>query len=279
MTKHILVTNDDGVLAPGLLALAQEMRRFGNVTILAPDRNWSGGGHVKTLDRALRVKEVSLADGTQAFASDGAPSDCVALAILGYFKEPIDLVVSGINAGANLGHDVTYSGTVTAAMEAVIAGVPGVAVSLETIDRYIGIIDYGPAARVAGTIVREVFANRLSQNMLLNVNVPVLPENKIRGICLTRQGLRVYHSRLDERADPRGQPYYWIGGDAPTGVPEPGTDVGALAEGFVSITPLQLDLTSYRTLNELNAWQGTSETNPYFAPGILFSDQPLKLKE
>src|SRR5688500_5657535 len=131
MSKHILVTNDDGVLAPSLLAIVSEMRKLVKVSILAPDRNWSGGGHVKTLDRAMRVKEVRLADGTQAFASDGAPSDCVALATLGYFEEPIDLVVSGINAGANLGHDVTYSGTVTAAMEAVIAGLPGVAVSLE----------------------------------------------------------------------------------------------------------------------------------------------------
>ena len=120
MEKHILVTNDDGVLAPGLLALVQEMRKYGKVSILGPDRNWSGGGHVKTLDRALRVKEVQLADGTLAYASDGAPSDCVSLAALGYFKEPVDLVVSGINVGANLGHDVTYSGTVTAAMEAVI---------------------------------------------------------------------------------------------------------------------------------------------------------------
>ena len=254
MTKHILVTNDDGVLAPGLFALIQEMRRLGKVTILAPDRNWSGGGHVKTLDRALRVKEVHLADGTQAFASDGAPSDCVALATLGYFKEPIDLVVSGINAGANLGHDVTYSGTVTAAMEAVIAGVPGIAVSLETMDSHLGEIDYGPAARAAGIVVRQVIENGLSHEILLNVNVPFLPDNKIRGICLTRQGLRVYHSRLDERTDPRAKPYYWIGGDAPTGVPERGTDVGALAEGFVSVTPLQLDLTAYRALTDLNTW-------------------------
>src|SRR4030065_1260549 len=121
------------------------MRHLGKVTLLARDRNWSGGGHVKTLDRALRVREFHLEDGTQAFGSDGAPSDCVALAMLGYFKEQFDLVVSGINAGANLGHDVTYSGTVTAAMEAVIAGVLGVAVSLETLDNYIGEVDYGPA--------------------------------------------------------------------------------------------------------------------------------------
>ena len=241
-------------MAPGLLALVQEMRKLGKVTVMAPDRNWSGSGHVKTLDRALRVKEVRLADGTQAFASDGAPSDCVALATLGYFKEPIDIVVSGINAGANLGHDVTYSGTVTAAMEAVIAGVHGVAVSLETVDGFIGEIDYRPAAHAASRVVRQVLENGLSHEILLNVNVPFLADNKIRGVILTRQGLRVYHSKLDERIDPRHKPYYWIGGDAPTGVPERGTDVGALAEGFVSVTPLQLDLTAYRALTDLNTW-------------------------
>ena len=254
MEKHILVTNDDGVLARGLLALAQEMRKLGKVSVLAPDRNWSGGGHVKTLDRALRVKEYILADGSQAYGSDGAPSDCVALATLGYFKEPIDLVVSGINVGANLGHDVTYSGTVTAAMEAVIAGVPGIAVSLETVEGYIGEIDYAPAANAARRVVQQVIENGLPQEILLNVNVPLLPEEKIRGIKVTRQGLRVYHSRLDERIDPRNRSYYWIGGDAPTGVPERGTDVGVLAEGFVSVTPLQLDLTAYRALTDLNTW-------------------------
>lgn len=255
MAKHILVTNDDGVMAPGLLALADEMRKLGRVSILAPDRNWSGGGHVKTLDRALRVREVLLADGTLAYNSDGAPSDCVALATLGFINEPIDLVVSGINAGANLGHDVTYSGTVTAAMEAVIAGIPAVAVSLETLDGHVGEVDYGPAARAASKVVRQVIENGLSHEILLNVNVPFLPDEQIRGFALTRQGLRVYHSRLDERIDPRNKAYYWIGGDAPTGVPERGTDVGALAEGFVSITPLQLDLTAYRALTDLNTWQ------------------------
>src|SRR5215510_1524973 len=255
MTKHILVTNDDGVNSPGLWALVQEMRRLGKVSVLAPDRNWSGGGHVKTLDRALRVKEVRLADGTQAFASDGAPSDCVALATLGFLKEPVDLVVSGINAGANLGHDVTYSGTVTAAMEAVIAGVPGIAISLETVDGHLAEIDYGPAAHAALKVVHQVIENGLAHEILLNVNVPFLPDDKIRGIALTRQGLRVYHSRLDERLDPRNKSYYWIGGDAPTGVPERGTDVGALAEGFVSVTPLQLDLTAYRAITDLNTWQ------------------------
>src|SRR5258706_14900862 len=131
MSKHILVTNDDGVLAPGLLALTRAMRKFGKVTILAPDRNWSGSGHVKTLDRDLRVREFHLEDGTEAFGSDGAPSDCVALATVGYFKEPIDLGVSGINVGANLGHAVTYSGTVPAALQAASGGLRGIACPLE----------------------------------------------------------------------------------------------------------------------------------------------------
>ena len=201
--KNILVTNDDGVHAPGLLALAQEMRHLGKVTILAPDRNWSGGGHVKTLDRALRVREFHLEDGTQAFGSDGAPSDCVALTTLGYFKEKFDLVVSGINVGANLGHDVTYSGTVTAAMEAVIAGVPGIAVSLEVPEGHIGAIDFGPAAQAARIAVGNVIVNGLPAETLLNVNVPFLKAEEINGFRITRQGLRVYHSRLDERVDPR----------------------------------------------------------------------------
>lgn len=257
--KNILVTNDDGVLAPGLLALAQEMRNLGKVTILAPDRNWSGGGHVKTLDRALRVREFHLEDGTQAFGSDGAPSDCVSLATLGYFKEKFDLVVSGINVGANLGHDVTYSGTVTAAMEAVIAGLPGIAVSLEVPEGYVGAIDFGPAAYAARIAVQNVLANGLPIDTLLNVNVPYLKAEDIHGFRITRQGLRVYHSRLDERVDPRGRPYYWIGGDAPTGVSESGTDVGALAAGFVSVTPLQLDLTAYRAISDLNTWNWHSQ--------------------
>ncbi len=257
--KNILVTNDDGVLAPGLLALAQEMRHLGKVTILAPDRNWSGGGHVKTLDRALRVREFHLEDDTQAFGSDGAPSDCVSLATLGYFKEKFDLVVSGINIGANLGHDVTYSGTVTAAMEAVIAGIPGVAISLEVPEGHVGAINFQPAALAAGIVVRNVLQNGLPSDTLLNVNVPFLKQEDVQGFRITRQGLRVYHSRLDERMDPRGHPYYWIGGEAPTGVPLSGTDIGALSDGYVSITPLQLDLTAYRAISDLNTWNWHSQ--------------------
>jgi 5'-nucleotidase len=257
---HILVTNDDGVTAPGLLALAQAMRALPDVkvNILAPDRNWSGSGHVKTLERPLRVRDVTLADGSLAFASDGAPSDCVALALLGFFEEKIDLVVSGINPMHNLGHDVTYSGTVTAAMEAVIWDTPGIAFSLGSLDNHLGALDYTAAADIARRVVSTAREHHLLPGMLLNVNIPYLPAEEIRGIRITRQGLRVYRDRLDKRIDPRGRPYYWIGGDSPTGTPEEGTDVGAIASGYVSITPIQLDLTMYNAIPTLGDWDWKS---------------------
>ena len=254
---HILVTNDDGVTAPGLLALAQAMQTLGRVTVLAPDRNWSASGHVKTMDRPLRVKEVRLADQSLALASDGAPSDCVALAVLGLLPEPVDLVISGINPTANLGHDVTYSGTVTAAMEAAIADLPGIAFSLATPEEQRGQLDFGPAARVAQRIMRQVIERGLPKGTLLNVNIPYLPDEQIQGVRITRQGLRVYRDLLVRRQDPRGRPYYWIGGEAPTGIPEDGTDFGALAQGYVSITPLHLDLTAHHCLSELQSWNLT----------------------
>jgi 5'-nucleotidase len=251
---HILVTNDDGVQAPGLLALAQEMRKLGKVTVFAPDRNWSASGHVKTMERPMRVRETVLADGTPAFMSDGAPSDCVALPLLGLVTEEIDLVVSGINPNANIGHDVTYSGTVTAAMEAVIAGVNGIAVSLDSPIDIKGLLDYSTAAIVARRVAEQVIADGLPKGVVLNVNVPYLQENELKGYEITRQGLRVYRDALESRVDPRGKPYYWIGGEYPTGVDEPGTDFGALRAGCVSITPLHLDLTSYRAMDTLKKW-------------------------
>jgi 5'-nucleotidase len=252
---HILVTNDDGVQAPGLLALAQEMRKLGKVTVFAPDRNWSASGHVKTMERPMRVRETVLADGTPAFMSDGAPSDCVALPLLGLVTEEIDLVVSGINPNANIGHDVTYSGTVTAAMEAVIAGVNGIAVSLDSPIDIKGLLDYSTAAIVARRVAEQVIADGLPKGVVLNVNVPYLQENELKGYEITRQGLRVYRDALESRLDPRGKPYYWIGGEYPTGVDEPGTDFGALSAGCVSITPLHLDLTSYRAMDTLKKWK------------------------
>ena len=249
---HILVTNDDGISAPGLLALAHEMRNLGTVSVLAPDHNWSASGHVKTMHRPLRVGEATLADGSAALSSDGAPSDCVALALLGMIEGPIDLVVSGINPYANIGHDITYSGTVTAAMEAVIGGVPGLAFSLHSPEGFKGQLDYGPAARVARRIVQTLVKDGLSSHTLLNVNVPYLQDEEMQGTLVTRLGLRLYRDKLDRRLDPRGRPYYWIGGEAPTAVPDEGTDFGAIERGFVSITPIDLDLTDYEMLEVLN---------------------------
>jgi 5'-nucleotidase len=251
---HILVTNDDGVTAPGILALAQQLSEVGKVTVLAPDRNWSASGHVKTLHRPLRVKEVLLADGRPALTTDGAPSDCVALAVLGLLPEKIDMVVSGINPNANIGHDVTYSGTVTAAMEGSICGIPSVAVSLDAPEYFSGALDYLPAAQAARKIVTALLQHALPTGLLLNVNVPYLAFEQLKGYKITRQGLRVYRDSLVERKDPRGRPYYWIGGEAPTGIHEEDTDVGALMDGYVSVTPLQLDLTDQPAIQKLNTW-------------------------
>jgi len=252
---HILVTNDDGVQAPGLLALAQEMRKLGKVTVFAPDKNWSASGHVKTMERPLRVQETKLADGTSAFTCDGAPSDCVAIPLLGFLQEDIDLVVAGINPMANVGHDVTYSGTVTAAMEAVITGVKGVAISLDVREEHRSPHDYSTAATVAGRVVEKTIKTNLPKDIVINVNIPYLQMDQLAGYMITRQGLRVYRDELDQRIDPRGKPYFWIGGEAPTGVFEEGTDFGALEDGYVSITPLHLDLTSYKVMETLKDWE------------------------
>ena len=251
---HILVTNDDGVYAPGLLALANAMRPLGRVSILAPERNWSAAGHQKTLNRPLRVKQVTLPDGTLAHASDGAPSDCVALAVLGFFDTRPDMVVSGINPTNNLGHDVTYSGTVTNAIEAAIWGLPGIALSLDAPNAKQGEVDYTPAAEVGRRVVEAVIRHGLPQDVILSVNIPYLPLEQLEEFRITRQGNRIYRDVLVKREDPWEKPYYWIGGEFPTGVPEDDTDVGAVAQGFVSITPLQLDMTAYDHMDMLRQW-------------------------
>jgi 5'-nucleotidase len=251
---NILVTNDDGVEAPGLIALAKAFQPYGKVTILAPDRNWSGSGHVKTLHRPLRVKKMLLHDGTEALASDGAPSDCVALALLGLLEDSVDYVISGINPYPNLGHDLTYSGTVTAAMEAVISGVPGIAVSLDGPRNGQSGIDYTTAAKVATRVFENLLVHHLPPYTLLNVNIPYLPEKELKGFRITRQGLRIYRDALVSRKDPWGVPYYWIGGEAPIGVPEEGTDIGALAEGYISVSPVQMDMTAHQLISDLQTW-------------------------
>jgi len=249
---HILITNDDGVSAPGLLALAQAMRQFGQVSIVAPDHNWSGYSHTKHFKRPLRIEEVTLVDGTDAFATDGSPADCVALAAMGLLDTPIDIVVSGINSAANVGYDLSYSGTAAAVKEAMIWRIPGIALSLDVQRKPNP--NYKLAATVACKVMQTLLDNDLPTDIFLNVNVPNIPTQRFQGLQLTRTGHRVYRDKLEIRTDPRGNDYYWIGGDVPTGIPQEGTDIGAIALGYASITPLKLDYTDYHKLPHLADW-------------------------
>ncbi len=251
MIYHILVTNDDGVTAPGLGSLAQALEAVGKVTVIAPERNWSASGHSKTLHNPLRVESGALPDGLPALITNGTPTDAVALGLMGLAELPVHLVVTGINIGPNVGQDVTYSGTVAAAMEAVIGGVPAIAVSLDSRDKN---ADARAAAFFAAHLAKLVLAQGLPPKMLLNVNVPPLPAASLRGVRITRMGVRIYHDELVRHIDPYGRPYFWIGGSPPGGLSEPGTDVWALREGYISVTPLHLDLTAYDAMRSLGDW-------------------------
>ncbi|NDJ53472.1 MAG: 5'/3'-nucleotidase SurE [Chloroflexi bacterium] len=248
---HILVTNDDGIRAPGIAALYRALRAIPNaeITIVAPEQNQSAVGHRKTLRDPLRIGPVTLPDGTMGHACSGSPADAVAVALMGYIKTPVDIVVSGINQGPNMGQDVTYSGTVTAAMEASIFGLPAVAISLDSHSEPA----FSHAAAFAAHFVPRVLEHELPELTLLNVNVPMGPPE---GVVITRQGRRRYHDELIEREDPNGRPYYWIGGEKPTGdIEEVGTDVWAVANGKISITPIELDMTHHGMMKALEDWE------------------------
>jgi 5'-nucleotidase len=250
---RILVTNDDGVESRGLLALKQALEPLGDVYVLAPDTNQSAVGHTKTFMRPLRVRERTLADGTLGWSVDGSPTDAVSLAFLGYFDVGFDLVASGINYGANLGDDITYSGTVSAAMEAVMSSCPAFAISQE----YYEHPDFSLAARVAYRAAVNILENGLDDGELININVPAVALDEFGGVEVTRMGKRIYQDELIERLDPRGTPYYWIGGPPPSGLAEPGTDFDAVVNKRIAVTPIQLDLTARRLLSRLNSWSWT----------------------
>ncbi|MEX1020727.1 MAG: 5'/3'-nucleotidase SurE [Litorilinea sp.] len=254
----ILVTNDDGVYSPGLLVLKQALADLGTVIVLAPERNWSASSHAKTMHKPLRVNSVMLADGSEAHMASGSPTDCVALAADGVLGAMPDLVVSGINSGHNLAIDITYSGTVACAMEATILGVPGIAVSAPGpnqvgVDALMPILE--ATGRVARTVAAAVLAQGLPNATLLNLNTPSLPPAQWRGLQVTRMGHRHYPlGELVERQDPGGKPYYWLGGTGPVDRHDDGTDVGAVNAGYVSVTPVSLDLTDQAFLPKLADW-------------------------
>ena len=249
--RHILVTNDDGIDADALPPLADALAKVGDVEIIVPERNWSGASHSITLFRPLRVRPTKLRTGHAAFMTDGSPTDCVRLAALGFLRHKPDLIVSGINRGANMGDDITYSGTVAAAMEGLLSSIPSIAIS---IGAFGGDTDYGPAASFAALLAGNILERGLPPDTLLNINVPPLPRDRIAGVEVTRLGKRTYRDQLIERLDPYGNPYYWVGGPAVSEESEPGTDVAAMRAGKISVTPIMLDMTNHRLIDELMTW-------------------------
>jgi 5'-nucleotidase len=249
--RHILITNDDGIDADALSPLSLALSELGDVDVIVPERNWSGASHSITLFRPLRVRATKLRNGHAAFMTDGSPTDCVRLAVLGFLKHRPDIVVSGINRGANMGDDITYSGTVAAAMEGLLSNIPSIAIS---IGAYGGDIDYTAAASFATLLARNILERGLAPDTLLNVNVPPPPRDKIAGVEVTRLGKRTYRDQLVERLDPYGNPYYWVGGPAVAGEADEGTDVAAMGAGKISVTPITLDLTNHALLEDLARW-------------------------
>ncbi len=250
---RILISNDDGYRARGINALREALTGMGDLTVVAPDRNRSGASNSLTLEMPLRVEQFA----EDIYFVEGTPTDCVHLAISGFFPFEPDIVVSGINNGSNLGDDVLYSGTVAAAMEGRFLGKPAVAVSLNTdglrgdAPRY-----FETAAHFARLIVERLFAAPLGRATILNVNVPNLPLDEVKGIKVTRLGNRHRSEALIRAEDPRGRPVYWVG---PAGAGQdagPGTDFAAVLDGYVSVTPLTVDLTNHAALSGLRDWFG-----------------------
>jgi 5'-nucleotidase len=241
----ILVTNDDGYDAPGLAALASALVSIGRVVRVAPDREYSGASHALTFTRPLRVHRVE----DDGFRVDGTPTDCVHLGVFDLAGGTPDLVVSGINRGYNVGDDVTYSGTVAGALEGTLLHVPSIAVSTAAGEQ--GVPDYEGAARVAVELAGTVLRRGLPPGLFLNVNVPPAPHH---GMRVTRQGSRTYRAAVEERLDPKGVPYYWIGSPDTTPEDEADGDQRAVREGFVSVTPLHANLTHAPSLTLLRAW-------------------------
>jgi len=247
---RLLLSNDDGYRAPGLAALAEALADLGEVTVVAPERNRSGASNSLTLDRPLRVSPV----GENRYAVDGTPADCVYLALTTLLEAPPDLVVSGINAGENLGDDVLYSGTVAAAMEGCLLGTPALALSLASPEPR----DYARAAGIARALVEKVLREGMAKDWLLNVNIPRGAETTLAQARVTRLGRRTRQAGTIRQFDPRGVPVYWLGPAGEPGIEAgPGTDFHAIADGCVSITPLQMDLSAYANMEKLVTWLGT----------------------
>lgn len=246
---RILVSNDDGVLAKGMNVLARALSEIATVEVMAPDRNRSGASNSLSLSRPIRVRQLD----NKYYSVEGTPTDCVHLALTGFFEEPFDMVISGINEGANLGDDIFYSGTVAAAMEGRNLGLSAIALSLagQTTDYY------ETAAQIACDLVLKLQQSPLHQKTVLNVNIPDRPLHDIQGLQITRLGSRHHAESMVQSTDPRGRSVYWVGlpgKEADAGI---GTDFYAISEGYISLTPLNLDMTHYALFDSLSTWTMT----------------------
>ncbi len=251
---RILLTNDDGIFAPGLRALRVELQKLGDVTVVAPATEQSGVAHSITFLTPLLIQEVLDERGQRlGWAVEGRPADCVKLALVELLPEPPDLVVSGLNAGANAGINVLYSGTVAAAVEGAFFRRTSIAVSLESSEPKP--TDFGPPAALARSIIEQILANQPPTGSLFNVNLPAMPRWPVRGVRAVAQDLTPYAERFVRRVDPKGRTYFWTSPDTPVPHPHPESDMTALAEGFVTVTPLQFNLTHDELLKPMTGWR------------------------
>lgn len=250
----ILLTNDDGIFAEGIQTMSKHLTKEHEVYVVAPDHEQSATGHAITMHRPLRAEKVEhmYADTKGAWSVNGTPSDCVKLAVEALIKdEPPQLVISGINRGFNLGTDVLYSGTVSAAVEAVILDLPAIAVSCgATTD----CPNFELAAAFTADFINKLDINKIDKNTVLNINLPDLDEKDIKGVRITSQGIRHYQNSFEKRVDPRGKTYYWLAGELMKKDNHPASDVRAVEEGFISITPLQFNLTNKDMMAKLSSW-------------------------
>lgn len=242
----VLVTNDDGIRAEGLRALADSLTGLGRIVVIAPELEQSASSHAITLDKPLRVNEY----GKDSYGVSGTPTDCILLAVRGLLDRRPDLIVSGINRGPNMGEDVTYSGTVAAATEGSILGIPSIALSLASWDR----VPLDAAADVSRYLSAEMLGHAARPGSLWNVNIPPLPREQLRGIRITRLGSRVYNDVIIKKKDPRGKDYFWIGGCDPGWDAGTDTDFTAVTEGYISVTPLRFDMTDHEAIDGLREW-------------------------
>ena len=253
---HILLTNDDGVFAPGLRALRKELSRLGKVTVIAPALEQSGVGHSISILDPLVVKAVDDDDGsTLGFSIEGSPADCVKLAVLELMDRPPDLIISGINSGANAGINVLYSGTVAAAIEGAFFKITSIAVSLELAEHF----DYPHAAKHAVKVIERILANKPTPGSLFNVNLPAHSRGEPKGVRVVPMAVGRHGETFERRKDPRGRTYYWLTYAPPYALDGPETDVSSLAEGFITVTPLHFDLTRHDKLKDLAAWDWSLE--------------------